>query len=276
MWMLVSALAAVGAVWAGWTPDPGAARRAAVIRAAAGTPRTAKTSGPWTVLGARSYWWVSEAQAARLVIIGLSPAAYGQSLLMGMGLGAAAAYLLTRSLVAAALGAVIGWGYQAFRVMGRHARWQRDISRAVPDLVRLLTLRLNAGEPVSLAVDRIVPYLRGPLQVEWDRLVAQRAAGEPLDAALAALDDRVADRHLTAVLSRLRTYHRVAVPDPPFGDMADHLTRISLIQQQTRMRQLTAPLTWYALAGFLGVFMVLMAPALLREIQATLLGNPLF
>ena len=48
------------------------------------------------------------------------------------------------------------------------------------------------------------------------------------------------------------------------------------MQQQSRMRTLTAPLMWYALAGFLGVFLMLVAPALLSQLQQTLAGNPLF
>lgn len=39
---------------------------------------------------------------------------------------------------------------------------------------------------------------------------------------------------------------------------------------------MTAPLNWYALAGFLGVFLMLGVPALLTQLQQTLAGNPLF
>lgn len=266
MWPVLAAVAWGGGIYLWTSVDPAAARRRVVLR-----PTAAASVAP----DARP-WWVSSGQAARLAVLGLTPAAYGQSLLGGIGLGGAAGFLLTRSVFVAILGALVGWGYQAFRVLGRHARWQRDVSRAVPDLVRLLTLHLNAGATTAQAVTRIGRYLRGPVAVEWARLLAAQEAGTPLDDALRDLDDRVADRHLTAVISRIRTYHRTGVPEEPFGDMADHLTRIVLVQQQTRMRQLTAPLTWYALAGFVGVFLVLMAPSLLREITNTLGGNPLF
>lgn len=266
MWPLLAAVCLGGGVYLWASADPAAVRRQLVLRAAPPAPIPVEARP----------WWVSAGQAARLAVIGMTPAAYGQSLLGGMGLGGVAGFLLTRSLFVAVLGAVVGWGYQAFRVLGRHARWQREVSRAVPDLVRLMTLHLNAGATVAQAVARIGRYLRGPIATEWARVLAAQEAGMPLDDALQALDDRVADRHLTAVISRIRTYHRTGVPEEPFGDMADHLTRIALVQQQTRMRQLTAPLTWYALAGFVGVFLVLMAPSLLREITNTLVGNPLF
>lgn len=226
-WGIASALAAGAALWIARAHDPAAARRRAVL----GDPAPDRL--PWRArLAARL---VPPSQAHRLAVIGMEPAQYAQQLGTGALFAAAALGILTRNPLLFLVGAGLGMGYQWLRVAGRHARWQRDVGEAVPDLVRMLQLRLKAGESVPRAVERVAPYLRGALQTEWERMLAEQASGITLDEALKHLDRRIADRHLTAVISRVRTYHQKGPPEfpqQPFGDMADHITKITMVQHR--------------------------------------------
>lgn len=266
-WPWVSAGAAAAAVWLAARADPVTRRRQAVLGPAAQPAASWRTRG----LG----WVIPPGQAERLATLGIPPRQYLQTLLGGIGLGALGGGVLTHSPVVALLGAGFGGVWQAFRVVARYARWQRETVQAVPMLVQMLSLRLQAGEPPPRAAERVTPFLPPTLRAEWTRVGDLLRAGAPFDAALAVVERRVADRTLTGALLRLKTYHRLGVPEHPFGDFAEHLTRVRLAQQQSHMRALTAPLVWYALTGFLAVFAMLVAPHLLLELEQTLQGNPL-
>jgi Flp pilus assembly protein TadB len=158
---------------------------------------------------------------------------------------------------------------------GRYGRWQRDVIMGVQDLVRILKLRMMAGEKVGTAMERTTPFLTGAIATEWQDTMVSIQSGTSVEMALKAFDQRIGDRTLTQVLTRLRSYHRIGVPDDPFGDLSDHLARVAMIQHEGRMKRLTAPLTMYALAGFVGVFLVTMLPSIVLQILQALRGSPL-
>lgn len=265
MWALLSALAFGTATWWGRAPSVAWARRAV----ATSPPRIGEG------VEGRARSWPSAAQRERLRAIGVTPTAYARQLALGIGGGIGAGLLVFRNPIIAVVAAAFGVGFQWFRVFARYTRWQSDVASGVPDLVRMLAMRFRIGESVNRACERVVPYLNGALQVEWRRMLAERQASL-LDDALVALDHRIGDPNLTAALVRLRTYNRNGPPAEPFGDMAEHLTKIELAQAQSRLERLRGPLVGYVLAGLFGMFLILVLPGLLAMIQGTLAGNPLF
>lgn len=225
-------------------------------------------------------WWkrwrgafITPTQRERLEVTGTTQKTYLQSILMFSFLGAVGAWLGLGHLIFAIGGALGGYGWAWLTVAARHASWRKNVAAGIQDLVRVLKLRMMAGEKPSLAVERVVQLLPEALGVEWRRMLAQMHAGDSLETALDALNGRIADRNFTAVITRIRTYHRTGVPEDPFGDMSERLARAEMIQHQGRMKRLTAPLTWYAMAGFLGVFTITFLPAMIVRVLQILQGS---
>ncbi len=228
-------------------------------------------------------WWkrwrvplITKAQRERLEVTGTSEKTYIQSILMFAGIGAGGAWLGLGHWIFALVGALGGYGWAWLTVAARHQNWHKSVVAGLHDLVRILKLRMMAGEKPPLAVERVVDLLPEALAVEWRRMLAQMHAGDSLETALDALNRRIADKNFTAVLTRIRTYHRTGVPDDPFGDMSERLARVEMIQHAGRMKRLTAPLSWYALIGFLGVFMITFVPDMIVRILQMLSGSPIF
>ena len=265
LWSAVSALG-LGGGWYAWNSyDPTVERR----RMTASRPPLRR------ILQAVQARWISPSQRQRLAVVGVSEAAYAKDVGLYMGLGLVIGWFGLHQWLMGLLSAGIGYGLAWMRVAGRYARWQKEVVAGVQELVQILKLRMLSGEKTSVAVERAVPFLTGALQQEWRTMLAQVHAGDGLEVALAALDQRIGDRNFTAVLTRIRTYHRTGIPAVPFGDMAEHLGRVALIQQEGRMKRLTAPLTGYALVGFLGLFMMAMLPAIIVQIAKSLQGSPI-
>ena len=266
LWSIVSAGSA-GIGWNTlWNYDPAKERRRAVVQ-------DANIFGWRERIRAKL---VSSAQRERLSVIGVSEAKYQKDLLGAMVLGFAAGWIGLHQWLFGVMAAGVGYGLVWLRAAGRYGRWQKEVVTAMQDLVRLLKLRMLAGEKASVAVERAEPFLSGALAVEWRRMLAQIHAGASLEEALDSLANRIDDRNFTAVLTRLRTYHRTGVPEQPFGDMAEHLSRVYMIQQSGRMRRLTAPLTWYALGGFLGAFTISLLPQIIVQVLQALQGTVIF
>jgi len=218
---------------------------------------------------------VSRGQRERMAVIGVAESKYLQDLglytLGGLVIGRLFMHSWLIAIAAGGMGYLLIW----MRVAGKYGRWKKDVVGGIQELVRILKLRMAAGEKVSTAMERAFPFLTDAMAIEWGNMLARLRSGESVETALQALDQRIGDRDLTAVLTRLRTYHRTGIPEEPFGDLAEHLSRIYMIQHEGRMKRLTAPLTMYALAGFVGVFMMALLPTIILQILQALKGSPL-
>jgi Flp pilus assembly protein TadB len=265
IWAAVSAVSMGSGWYALKTYDPTAERR----RLTYARPSLRRL---WPTIQAR---WIGPAQRQRLAVVGMSEASYGKDVGLYMGLGLLIGWFGLHQWLIGILGVGMGYGLVWLRVAGRYARWQKEVVGGIQELVRILKLRMMSGEKTSVAVERAVPFLTGALAVEWRTMLAQIHAGDSVEVALSTLDHRIGDRNFTAVLTRIRTYHRMGVPAEPFGDMAEHLGRVQMIQQEGRMKRLTAPLTMYALAGFLGLFLMVMLPTIIVQILQSLHGSPI-
>lgn len=264
--IIVSTLCLSGGVYALLSYDPAVARRQAL--------RDANVSWVYRTWDLR-HRLISRTQRERMRVIGVEESKYLQDLavytLGGLVVGEVFLHSLPIGIVGACLGYVLVW----MRVAGKYGRWQKDVVGGIQELVRIIKLRMAAGEKVSTAMERTLPFLTDAMAIEWGNMLARLRSGESVETALQALDQRIGDRDLTAVLTRLRTYHRTGIPEDPFGDLAEHLSRIYMIQHEGRMKRLTAPLTMYALAGFVGVFMIAMLPTIILQILQALKGSPL-
>lgn len=266
VWAVVSGLAAGLGWFSAGSRDRAAERRRATL------PEDA-ARGRW-LRPIRGYV-ISAAQAQRLAVLGQPERQYMRDLAIAIGVGVLIGGVGLHSWFWGLLLGMAGYGWAWLRVAGKHARWQKEVVQGVPTLVRVLKLRMNAGENVTLAVTRAGRFVPGPMAVEWARLVTDMHAGASLETALAKLGARIDDRNVTAVLTRLRTYHRTGLPAEPFGDLAEHMTQVYMVQQQSRMRALTSPLVLYVLLAMLGATITALLPAIIVQVIQALAGSPL-
>jgi tight adherence protein C len=144
----------------------------------------------------------------------LTPAQFFSGQCVYAGIGAVSSALLTGSMAggpdgAAAvgwlgLGAAAGFALPALWLRDRTHRRQRDLLRALPFFLDLVTLAvesgLNLASAVQKAVEKIPP---GPLTSEMNRVLRDVRAGRPRVEALRELARRQAFAPLTSLVSAL-------------------------------------------------------------------------
>jgi Flp pilus assembly protein TadB len=161
------------------------------------------------------------------------------------------------SIFWALIGAGLAYGIHFLRYFAKHHNWREEMLSEMGNLASLLKIRLIVGDTVSQAIPAILPVLHGVMAVAWTSLVTEIAAGVPLPEALDRLADKVSDRDMSAVLLKLKTYHREGVPldnqgkPDPFGDMAAKIERSSAKRVKYFTKRLTGPLTIITGVGFL-------------------------
>lgn len=167
--------------------------------------------------------------------------------------------LAGQSLIWALIGASIAYGIHWLRHYAMFNNWREEILSEVGNLASLLKIRLIAGDTVSQAIPAILPVLHGAMKVAWTQLNTEIAGGVPIPEALDRLADKVNDRDMSAVLLKLKTYHREGVPldhlgkPDPFGDMAAKIERSTAKRIKYATKKLTGPLTIITGVGFLTV-----------------------
>jgi len=196
---------------------------------------------------------------ARLVRLGVPLQTY---LKMGLMMSLAFALLLGiagQSLIWAFIGAGVAYGIHWLRYYAKYSSWREEILSEVGNLASLLKIRLIVGDTVSQAIPAILPVLHGTMKVAWTGLNAEIAGGVPLPEALDRLADRVSDRDMSAILMKLKTYHREGVPQDhlgnpdPFGDMAAKIERSAAKRVKYATKRMTGPLTIITGVGFVTV-----------------------
>lgn len=157
------------------------------------------------------------------------------------------------------IGATLAYGMHWLRFYAKYYNWREEILSEVGNLASLLKIRLIVGDTVSQAIPAILPVLHGAMAIAWTGLVSEIAGGVPLPEALDRLADKVSDRDMSAVLLKLKTYHREGVPKDhqgnpdPFGDMAAKIERSSAKRVKYATKRLTGPLTIITGVGFISV-----------------------
>lgn len=194
---------------------------------------------------------------ARLDRIGVPLRSYLQTGALMMFAFSSLLGLSGRSILWAMVGAGLAYGIHFLRYYAAHHNWREEMLSEIGNLASLLKIRLIVGDTVSQAIPAILPILRGTMAVAWTNLVTEISAGVPLPEALDRLADKVGDRDMSAVLMKLKTYHREGVPldnagkPDPFGDMAAKIERSSAKRIKYFTKRLTGPLTLITGVGFI-------------------------
>jgi tight adherence protein C len=109
------------------------------------------------------------------------------------------------------------WLARAIRVRSEAA------VRELPDLLDLLRVSVEAGIPPVRAMGEVAAQFDGPLAVEWRRVAASVALGEPQRDALAHVSDRIASEEVRAFVETVQRSQRHGLPLG--AALATHATR---------------------------------------------------
>ena len=107
--------------------------------------------------------------------------------------------LLRNSLIVGLFGFFIPWLWLRSRARGR----QNEISRAMPDVLDMLTIGVEAGLAFESAMLRVGERWQNALTLEFRRAVAEMRIGTPRDVALTRMAERAGVAELSAVVAIL-------------------------------------------------------------------------
>ena len=166
-----------------------------------------------------------------------------------------------QSLMWALIGGMFGYGIHWLRFFITYSSWRDEILSEVGNLATFLQIRLIVGDTVSRAIPEVLPVLRGAMKVAWTELNVEIEGGVPIPEALNRLADKVNDRDMSAILLKLKTYHREGVPldhlgnPDPFGDMAAKFERSAAKKVKYATKKMTSSLTIITGVGFITAFL---------------------
>ncbi len=91
-------------------------------------------------------------------------------------------------------------------------RRSEAVLRALPDMLDLLRVTVDAGLAPARGLGVVAAEFRGPLAVEWGRVAAEAALGVPQQEALAALRERLPDEETASFVEAMARSRRHGVP----------------------------------------------------------------
>lgn len=158
---------------------------------------------------------IVSAAAAVLIVILLAP-------LLGFG--------LIQSVIGGAVFVYAGWMVPEWVVRARAAERQKQIQRALPDSLDLLSISVKAGLGFDAAVDRVAREIGGPLGEELRRMLREMQLGRSRHEALRQLGDRndVPD---------LQSFVLAMIQADIFGISISRVLEVQSDEMRTRRRQ---------------------------------------
>ena len=145
---------------------------------------------------------------------------------------------------------------------------QKQIRRALPDILDLLTISVEAGLGFEQAIDRITDSVPGPLSDEFNRMIGEMRAGSSRAEALTGLETRTGvDEVKSFVLSMIQA--------DTFGVSIGRVLRAQADEMRIKRRQLAheqaqkapvkmlLPMTFFI---FPALFVVVLGPAVMNII----------
>jgi tight adherence protein C len=187
-----------------------------------------------------------------------------QSLAWGLA-GALCGALLQGS--DAALGLALLGLLPTLRLREAAQRRLRELRRALPDALDLLTACVQAGLGLDQALQRVARQLpKGPLRLEWERCLQQLRAGAPRREALLELEARCGLPEFGPVLRAiLRSEARGVSLAPVLLAQSAQMRRLRALRLQEKAAQAPVKMLFPLMVFFLPVvFLVVFGPILLK------------
>ncbi len=143
---------------------------------------------------------------------------------------------------------------------------QKQIRRALPDILDLLTISVEAGLGFEQAVDRITDSVPGPLSDEFNRMIGEMRAGAARSEALLGLETRTG-------VEEVKSFVLSMVQADQFGVSIGRVLRAQADDMRIKRRQLAQeaaqkapvkmliPMTFFI---FPSLFLVVLGPAILN------------
>lgn len=213
------------------------------------------------IAGKRGPEEVDKFLAKRVISLALMPVAI--FLALAVIPGSPMMKLMVAGLLALILG--LGPDSQLNRVVGAR---QKAIRRALPDVLDLLTISVEAGLGFEQAIDRITDSVPGPLTDEFNRMIGEMRAGAGRAEALQGLEMRTG-------VEEVRSFVNSMVQADTFGVSIGRVLRAQADEMRIKRRQLAQeaamkapvkmllPMTFFI---FPALFVVILGPAAINII----------
>ena len=166
----------------------------------------------------------------------------------------------------AGLGAMVGAIGPSSRLNGKVEARQKAISRALPDVLDLLVISVEAGLGFEQAVDRVIQNVPGELADEFARVLGETQAGSSRADALRGLQERVD-------IPEVRSFALAMIQADTFGVSIGRVLRAQADEIRVKRRQLAheraqkAPVKMMipmVLCIFPALFVVVLGPAMIN------------
>lgn len=158
--------------------------------------------------------WLSAAGLAALSAISLP--------LLGVG--------VTRTLVVALVGAVVGYYLPEWMLRSRAGKRQKQIQLALPDALDLMSITVEAGLSFDAALDRVSREMGGPLGEELYRVVQEMRLGKGRGEALRDLAGRT-------TVDELKSFVMAMVQAEIFGISVAKVLHVQAGELRVKRRQ---------------------------------------
>ena len=178
-----------------------------------------------------------------------------------------------KALLFALVAAGFGWVVPEMMMQSKVKRRGKEIQKALPDVLDLLTVSVEAGLGFDAALVRVVERRKGPLSDEFGIVLREMRVGTPRKEALRQFAERVKIDDITSLASAI-------IQTDQLGVGIANILRIQADQCRVKRRQrveeaaMKAPIKMLFPLIFLifpTLFIVLLGPAVI-QIAETLLG----
>ena len=169
---------------------------------------------------------------------------------------------------------LLGFYFPNLWIGGKVNRRQKDVRKALPDALDLLTICVEAGLGFDAAMARVADKWESELAYAFQRVIQEIQLGKLRREALRDMADRIG-------LSELSSFVAAVIQSEQLGVSLAKVLNIQAAQMRIRRRQLAeeeahkAPLKMLipmALLIFPALIIVLITPAAIRLIQSSLAG----